>query len=109
MVMAKKPAFDLIYDPEVRGHLAVIEPKYYSLIRTVVEEQLRFEPEVETRNRKPLQQPAALGATWELRFGPDNCFRVLYAVDSENRVVELLGIGVKEGNRLRIGGDEVDL
>ncbi len=51
----------------------------------------------------------ALGATWELRFGPDNCFRLLYAVVPENREVQILAIGVKERNRLIIGGEEVQL
>jgi len=80
VTMARKQPFSLIFDPEVKQHLRAIEAKYHSLIRTTIEEQLRFEPETETRNRKPLQRPAALGATWELRFGPDNCFRLLYAV-----------------------------
>ena len=60
--MAKKQPFVLIYDPEVAGHLAAIEPKYHSLIRGAIEEQLRFEPETATRNRKPLQRPIDLGA-----------------------------------------------
>ena len=76
ITMARKQPFSLIFDPEVKQHLCAIEAKYHSLIRTTIEEQLRFEPETETRNRKPLQRPAALGATWELRFGPDNCFRL---------------------------------
>ncbi len=109
MVMAKRGPFDLIYDPDVRRHLAAIEVKYHPLIRAVIEGQLRFEPEAETRNRKPLREPAALGARWELRFGPDNRFRVLYAVDADGRTVQVLAVGVKDGNRLLIGGEEVDL
>ena len=107
--MAKKVPFGLIFDPKVRGHLAAIDTKSHSLIRNTVEEQLRFEPETETRNRKPLEQPAALGASWELRFGPDNCFRVLYAVDSENHAVLVLAVGIKDRHRLLIGGEEVNL
>ena len=109
VTMARKQPFSLIFDPEVKQHLRAIEAKYHSLIRTTIEEQLRFEPETETRNRKPLQRPAALGATWELRFGPDNCFRLFYAVVPENREVQILAIGVKERNRLIIGGEEVQL
>ena len=109
VTMARKQPFSLIFDPEVKQHLCAIEAKYHSLIRTTIEEQLRFEPETETRNRKPLQRPAALGATWELRFGPDNCFRLLYAVVPENREVQILAIGVKERNGLIIGGEEVQL
>ena len=79
------------------------------MIRANIEGQLLFEPQTETRNRKPLQPPAALGATWELRFGPNNRFRVLYGVDLERQEVQILAIGVKENNRLLIGGMEVEL
>jgi hypothetical protein len=92
----------------VIGYLDAIESKYHSLIRTSVEEQLLFEPETETRNRKPLQRPIALGARWELRLGPDNRFRVFYRVNVEDRQVRILAIAVKEGNRLFLGGKEVD-
>lgn len=109
VIVASKQPFSLVFDPEVREHLRAIETKYHSLIRMATEEQLLFEPETETRNRKPLQQPAALGATWELRFGPDNRVRVFYAVDAERKEVQVLAIGVKKGNRLIIGGEEVEL
>lgn len=109
IVMAPQQRFSLIYDPEVASHLRSIEKKHRSLIRKALDEQLPFEPETATRNRKPLQQPAAFGATWELRFGADNQFRVLYAVDLERKEVQVLAIGVKDGNRLLIGGEEVEL
>ncbi len=78
------------------------------MIRATLEEQLRFEPDAETRNREPLRQPAVLEAQWELRFGPDNRFRVFYEIDQESRAVYILAIGVKERERLLIGGEEVD-
>jgi mRNA-degrading endonuclease RelE of RelBE toxin-antitoxin system len=108
-VMAKKQPFELIYDPEVEQHLRSIEQKYLSLIREAIREQLRFQPETETRNRKPLEQPAPFGATWELRFGPANQFRVLYVVDGERQEVLILAVGVKDRNRLVVGGEEVEL
>ena len=89
--------------------MAAIEPKYHSLIRTTIEEQLRFQPETATRNRKPLERPIDLGARWELRFGPDNRFRVFYRVDAEERHVRILAIAVKERNRLFLAGEEVEL
>ena len=107
--MAKKEPFALIYDPEVIGHLAAIEPKYRALIRSAIEEQLRFEPETATRNRKQLERPIELGARWELRLGPDNRFRVFYRVVGEQREVRILAIGVKERNRLFLAGEEVQL
>ena len=70
---------------------------------------MQHEPTKETRNRKPLRQPAAFEATWEIRFGPENCFRVLYGIDEEHREVQIQAIGVKKGNRLFVGGEEVEL
>ena len=106
--MAKKRPFALVYAGEVREHLRVIETKYHSLIQSEIEGQLLFEPEVETRNRKPLKRPIAFGADWELRLGPDNCFRVFYQVSAESRVVRVLAIGVKDRSRLIIGGEEFE-
>jgi mRNA-degrading endonuclease RelE of RelBE toxin-antitoxin system len=109
LVMAKKQPFALIYDPEAAGHLDAIEPKYHSLIRNAIEEQLRFEAKTSTRNRKPLERPIGFGATWELRLGTDNRFRVFYRVDAERQEVRILAIGVKDRNRLLIAGKEVAL
>jgi mRNA-degrading endonuclease RelE of RelBE toxin-antitoxin system len=109
VAMARKQPFALIFDAEVRRHLHAIEAKYHGLIRSTIEEELLFEPERQTRNRKPLEPPAVLGATWELRFGPDNRFRVLYAVDPERREVQILAVGVKERNRLFVAGEEMKL
>jgi hypothetical protein len=107
--MAKSQPFLLVYDPEVVDHLAAIEAKYHSLIRSTIEEQLFFEPQTPTRNRKPLERPIELGAAWELRFGPDNRFRVYYRVMDEDHEVHVLAIGVKVRNRLFLGGKEIAL
>ncbi|HZD57777.1 MAG TPA: hypothetical protein VE136_13675 [Anaerolineales bacterium] len=104
-----KSAFTLIYAPVVREHLKTIERTHYSLIRRTIEEQLTYEPNVETRNRKPLRRPASLSAEWELRLGPGNRFRVFYEIDLEGAKVLILAIGEKKGNRLYIGGEEINL
>jgi len=101
--------YRLVYAPQVKEHLKVIEPKYFSLIRTRIETQLSREPAVETRNRKPLKQQTDFEGEWELRFGPDNRFRVFYAIDVKHHEVHILAIGVKKGNRLFFGGVEVEL
>ena len=49
----------------------------------------------------------AFEATWELRFGPENRFRVFYSVSHEFREVQILAIGTKEGDRLIVGGEEI--
>jgi hypothetical protein len=101
--------FNLIYAPVTKLHLNAIERKYYSLIRVAIEDELQFEPDVETRNRKPLKRQVTFEAEWELRFGPDNKFRVFYDINIESNEVHILAIGVKEGNRLFIGGEEVKI
>ncbi len=106
--MARGPKFRLIFAPEAVDHLKAIEHKYYRLIERTLDEQLGFTPERETRNRKPLDQPAPFGATWELRFGPTNRFRVFYEIDFEEKIVRILAIGFKEGNRLTIGREEIE-
>jgi len=78
------------------------------MIQAEVEVQLIFEPVTESRNRKPLQRPMALGADWELRLGPDNRFRVFYQVNVESREVRVLAVGVKERDRLFFGGKEFE-
>ena len=107
-MMVRRQPFALVYAPAVKHHLRAIERQHYSLIRETLENQLRFEPDTETRNRKPLRQPAAFEAQWELRFGPDNRFRVFYEVDRESRTVCILAIGVKERDRLFVGGEEIE-
>jgi hypothetical protein len=103
--MAKKPHFALVYADEVKQHLRAIETKYHSVIRTEVEALLLCQPSAETRNRKPLKRPIALGAYWELRLGPDDRFRVFYQVNAASREVRVLAVDVKDRNRLLIGGE----
>ena len=100
--------FKLVYAPTVHEHMKAIQLKYYSLIRGAIEKQLQFQPDVETRNIKPLKRTTAPEGDWEIRFGPKNRFRVFYKVDHQRNEVHILAIGVKEGNRLLIGGKEVE-
>lgn len=104
-----KSRFEIIFAPEVSNHVKTIDKKHHSLIQQAIEGQLRFQPATETRNRKPLRQPAAFAAEWELRFGPSNHLRVLYKVDLEEKSVFVLAVGTKDRNKLFIGGQEVEL
>jgi mRNA-degrading endonuclease RelE of RelBE toxin-antitoxin system len=62
------------------------------------------QPNVETRNRKPMRPNPV--APLELRIGS---LRVYYDVeqDPDSRVV-VVAVGVKERNRVRIGGEIID-
>jgi len=69
-----------------------------------VDVQLAHQPTLPTRNRKPLQ-PNPL-SHFELRIGE---LRVYYEVDEARRVVEVRAVGIKDRNRVTIGGEEIDL
>jgi len=101
--------FELIYAPAFVENLKTIDRKYYSLIRETIEDQLLFEPDVETKNRKPLRRPITIGGEWEIRFGQGNRFRVFYIVRREENRVHVLAVGEKVGNRLWVGGKEIEL
>jgi len=98
------PRYKIIYAVETLTHLDFIQRKFYSLIRTSIAEQLSYTPDEPTRNRKFLRKPAPFGASWELRFGAGNRFRVFYDVTGDTVLV--LAIGQKVGNRLFVGGEE---
>lgn len=105
----KKPAFKIVYQPETVRHLDAIEARHLSLIRTTIEEQLPYEPFTETTNRKPLLRESPFGeSVWEIRFGPQNRLRVFYRSDPDDAQRMLVeAIGIKNRNRLTIGGREV--
>jgi len=107
--MTSKARFALVYAPETIDHMAAIERKYHRLIRHTLKEHLCFTPGAETRNRKPLEPPALLGAIWELRLGPNNRFRVFYSINETEHIVEILAIGIKEGDRMTVAGEEWNL
>src|SRR5688572_3031669 len=106
--MAKRAKFTLTFAPQAVEHLDQIESKHHGLLRRTINERLTHAPTDETRNRKPLDPPAAFGASWELRCGPDNRFRVFYDVDAATHEVKVLAVGVKDRNRLLIGGEEYE-
>lgn len=105
--MAKRSPYSFVYAPEVHAHVAAIDRRYHRQLREIIKEQLSVTPQQETRNRKPLERsPGPYGATWELRCGPDNRFRVFYEVVPGSRQVWILAIGVKDHARLFIAGKE---
>ena len=76
-----------------------------AVVLEAIEVQLVHEPLVETTNRKPLR-PNPI-APWELRIGD---LRVFYEVSGEMpATVNILAVGRKDGNILRIAGEEIKL
>lgn len=96
--------FQIEYSPDAVEQLRQLTARQRSTVINRVEEQLAHQPLVETRNRKPMR-PNPL-APWELRIG---VLRVYYDVTSEpDQIVQIRAIGVKEGNVVRIGGEEFE-
>src|SRR5260370_42713618 len=106
--MAKRSRFTLSFAPQAIEHLDLIDSKHHGLLRRTIHEQLTHTPTEETRNRKPLDQPAPFEASWELRCGPDNRFRVFYDIDPASQEELALAIGVEERDPLLIGGEEYE-
>jgi mRNA-degrading endonuclease RelE of RelBE toxin-antitoxin system len=108
LAMPKSP-FEIVFDERTFEHLDAIESKYDSVIREAIETQLAREPNLQTRNRKPMIEPTEFGATWELRCGPSNRFRIYYDVNLDERTVVILAIGVKIRNEVWLGKERFEL
>ena len=93
--------FDIEFTAEAEHDLKWFRKNEQSEILDAIDEQLRFEPDVETRNRKRLRPNQT--AEWELRVGN---FRVFYDVATVVRIVSIDAIGLKIGNRLYFRGKE---
>ena len=93
------------YLPDAIEHLEALDAKQRAVLFDGVREQLTHQPTVGTRNRKRMR-PNPL-APWELRVGP---LRAFYDVQEEpTPTVRIVAVGIKEGNRVRIGGKVVQL
>jgi mRNA-degrading endonuclease RelE of RelBE toxin-antitoxin system len=104
--MPQQLRFEIIFDRAVSAHFASIDRKDRTLILDAIEEQLGLEPTAPTRNRKALRIPNMLNASWELRCGANNRYRVFYDVDVDARIVVVLAIGRKIRSSLWIGNEE---
>jgi len=93
------------YSPETEDHFRALTARQKAIVLDAVDEQLTYQPTVETKNRKPmLPNPVA---PWELRIGN---LRVYYDVEEDPEpLVYIRAVGVKERNRVRIGREAIDL
>ena len=93
------------YSPLIERHMRSLTARQRSVVFAAVERQLRSEPAVETRNRKPLR-PNPI-APWELRIGG---LRVYYEVhEVPDRIVQVLAVGLQIRDRVRIGREVMKL
>jgi mRNA-degrading endonuclease RelE of RelBE toxin-antitoxin system len=93
------------YSPDTDEHLRRLTARQRAIIFDAVDRQLAHQPNVETRNRKPMR-PNPI-APWELRVGN---LRVYYDIEEDpESLVIILAVGRKLRNRVVIGDEELDL
>ena len=98
-------AYRIEYSPPAEDHLRALTARQRVIVLDTVDEQLPHEPTVETKHRKPMRPNPV--APWELRI--DN-LRVYYDVEeAPEKIVKVRAVGIKTRNRVRIGGEVVDL
>lgn len=96
--------YDIEFSDEAIDHIEYLSARQRSQVLDLIEEQLTYQPTVETRNRKLMRLNPL--AQWELRAGD---LRVFYIVYSEESVVLIVAVGIKVGNKIFIAGQEVSL
>jgi mRNA-degrading endonuclease RelE of RelBE toxin-antitoxin system len=98
-------AYRIEYSPEVEDHFHALTIRQRSIVLDAVEKQLKHQPALEPRNRKPMRLNPV--APWEMRLGN---LRVYYEVEQEpDPAVRILAVGIKERNRVRIGKEVIHL
>lgn len=96
--------YDIEYTEQATADLQWFKKHEQNRIVDNIEQRLRHEPTVQTRNRKLLRPKAT--AVWELRIGD---FRVLYDVAVHVRIVAIKRIGEKRGNAFFFRGQMEDI
>ena len=96
--------FEIEFTSKAEQDLKWFRKSDQTVILDAIEVKLRYEPTVETRNRKQLRPNQT--AEWELRVGR---FRVFYDVDSLMCIVSIEAIGLKIGSNVFFGGKEREL
>lgn len=96
--------FTIDLTPSALEDLRWFQKHEQKMILDGINRQLRYEPTVATRNRKPLRPNGT--AAWELRIEQ---FRVFYDVDQQVRIIEIQRVGEKRGSAFFFRGREEDL
>jgi mRNA-degrading endonuclease RelE of RelBE toxin-antitoxin system len=97
-------AFSIEFSKPAQDHLQRLHKRDQRIIINAIALQLSHQPDQTTQHRKLLEANPL--APWELRVGN---FRVFYDVDRDDEKVAIVVIGQKLHNRLRIGGEEIEL
>ena len=96
--------FEIRWSPDSLDHLRLLPAHQRAMVLDSVERHLTAQPDEPTKKQKQLAENPL--ATRELRLGD---VRVFYDLNPEENTVDVVAVGVKEHNSLRIGGEEVEL
>ena len=96
--------YQIEYTPQAIEDLKYFKKHEQQQILSEIPVQLRYEPSVETRNRKRTRPNSIAG--WELRIAE---FRVFYNVEEQVQIVEIKRISEKEGNTFLFRGQQEDV
>ncbi len=94
--------YEIEFSKDAEVHLDGFSSRKQRILLAAIDEQLSFQPDTPTRNRKLLRENPL--ATWELRV---QGLRVFYNVD-EGKVL-IIALGIKDGNKIIINGEEYKL
>jgi mRNA-degrading endonuclease RelE of RelBE toxin-antitoxin system len=97
-------AFSIEFSRPAQGHLLQFRKREQRIIIDAIALQLVHQPDHPTQHRKLLEKNGL--APWELRVGD---IHVFYDVDHDAAKVVIIAIGEKSHDRLRIGGEEMEL
>jgi mRNA-degrading endonuclease RelE of RelBE toxin-antitoxin system len=97
-------AFEIRYSQAALEHLKLLLKREQVTITDTVDRQLTESADVETRNRKRMRANPL--ASWELKIGN---FRVYYDIEEAELTVVIIAIGIKDRDRVLIGGEEYEL
>lgn len=95
-----KQAFAIEVQAEAREELNALKSFDIRRVVDALESNLRYDPELQTRNRKPLHEGLEIGfeyapPLWELRVGD---IRAFYDVNKSKHSVYIRAIRKKSGN-----------
>jgi len=93
--------WDIDVSPEAWEDLQWFRKHDQARILATIKDQLRHQPDLETRNRKRLRPGHR--SEWELRIGIN---RVFYDLDQPALLVKIMAIGLKERKQLFFRGQE---
>lgn len=100
--------YQIEFSPEVETHLQNLTKREQNIVLDTIIDQLSYQAEEETRNRKRMRSNPL--ACWELRVAN---LRIYYDVENdlnqELRIVAIRAVGIKQRNKIFIGGKEIEL